>query len=145
MLGATLAVFLSAQQLHWATVAYQLGEPYGLASTVSAITGQESSYCKFKRNRWSVGCMGTKRATVRGIFDSAATRERLESDNDYSIKAGIAVLLYCRGNVRTWRRMVACYHWGLPHESTMADAEIDKDVYTLAIVRRLYEIKVDTR
>lgn len=144
MIASALAIVLTASQLHWATVAYQLGEPYGESLTLSAIIGQESSYCQFKRNGWSFGCAGTKRATVRFIFDGHATRARLESDNLYSIKAGLSVLLYCRDHTNSWRRMVACFHWGLPYESKMSDAQIDSDAYVLAIVRRLHEIKLDT-
>jgi hypothetical protein len=141
-------LYLTAAQAHWVAVAFNEGNKYGLGYTVAAISGQESSYCQFKRLRYSVGCMGTKRATVRSLYDPAATRERLERDNDYSLKAGTAILLYCRANVRTWRRMVACYHWGLPHESTMADAEIVSDIYVSAVaerVRHLQQIRVDTK
>ena len=135
------ALCLTAAQMHWAIISYRIGEPYGEGLTVSALVWQESSFCEFKRLRWSVGCLGTKRATVRKLFDPAATRARLESDNGYSIQAGTAILLYCRENVRTWRRMVACYHWGLPHESTMADADIDKDPYTLAIAEKVKKLR----
>jgi hypothetical protein len=146
--GAALALVLTASQIQWVNVAIRLGEPYGLGYTLAALEGQESSYCKFKRNDWSVGCLGTKRATVRSIFDPAATRARLESDNDYSLRAGLTILLYCRAATNSWRREIACYHWGEPHESKMSDAEIDSDGYVKAVserVRQLQQIPVDTK
>jgi len=143
-----LALYLTAAQATAVSQAFNLGAPYGQGLTLSAVIGQESSYCKFKRNGWSFGCAGTKRATVRKLFDGSASRARLESDNLYSIRAGLAILLYCKDHTNSWRRELACYHWGLPHESQMSDAEIDSDSYVKAVserVRQLQQIPVDTK
>lgn len=144
MVGAALAVFLSAQQLYWANEAYKAGAPYGLSNTLVALEGQESSYCRFKVNHWSRGCLGIKRSTAR-LFDPLVSRSELTTDNARNIMDGLAFLLYCRSETTSWRRMVAAYHYGIPAESKMSDSQIDSDAYVLAIVRRLHEIKVDTR
>lgn len=141
--GAALAIVLSASQLHWATVAYQLGEPYGLGSTLVALEGQESSYCRFKGTSWSRGCLGFKRATAR-IFDIGVSRKQLTDDDNRNLRDGLAYLLYCRERTKDWQHMVAAFHYGVPAESKMSDAQIATDGYVLAIVRRLHEIKVDT-
>lgn len=137
---------LSSEQVYWANYAFQLGDKYGLGSTLAAMEGQESSYCKFKRLRWSVGCLGTKRATVRAIFDPAATRERLESDNEYSINAGLSILLYCRQRTKNWRESLLCFHYGEFVEQDMVSHKIpyDPDNYIGAIIKRMDEIKEDT-
>src|SRR5690348_12382738 len=154
----TLSAVLTVAQVSAINKALRIGEPYGLSYTVAAVEGQESSYCKFKRNRWSVGCMGTKRSTVRLLFDPRATRERLEKDEEYSISAGAAILDYCKRRTPNWRRMVACFHYGLPVESSLTDADIAADAvgkpcpdydkcdgYIFAIIKRyrfLESIKV---
>jgi hypothetical protein len=127
---------LSTTQVYWAEEAFKVGNPYGLGLTLSAIIGQESSYCQNKINGWSRGCSQIKRATAR-IFDPGVTREELTRDNQRNIKDGLAFLLYCRTNTTSWRRSVACFHWGLPHESQMSDTEINSDAYVSAVIARL--------
>lgn len=146
--AAVLALTLTASQAHWLQVSYNIGNEQNDGYTLAVLVWQESSFCEWKRNNWSVGCAGTKRSTVRAIFDPAATRLRLESDNDYSIRAGLSILLYCQQNTTTWRRAVSCYHYGLPHESQMSNAQIDSDPYVLAIiakVKQLQSIPLDTQ
>lgn len=142
--GAALALVLTASQLYWANEAYKVGAPYGLGYTLVGLEGQESSYCRFKVNHWSRGCLGIKRSTAR-LFDPLVSRSELTTDNARNIRDGLAFLLYCRSETTSMRRMVAAYHYGVPTESKMSDAQIDSDPYVLAIVRRLHEIKVDTR
>ena len=134
---------LSKEQVKWANYAFQIGDKYGLGSTLAAMEGQESSYCKFKRLRWSVGCLGTKRATVRAIYDATATRVRLESENDYSIRAGLAILLYCRQRTSTWRESLLCFHYGEFVEQDMVKGKIpyDPDGYINSIIKRMKEVK----
>ncbi len=136
------ALVLTALQLHWATVAYQIGVPYGEGRTLAALEGQESSYCEFKVNGWSRGCLGVKRSTAR-LFDARVTRLALETDNYRNLLVGLAYLLYCRKHTKDWRHMVAAYHYGVPVESQMSDAQIDADGYVKAIQRRMKEIRVD--
>ena len=141
ILGAALGVILSASQLHWAQEAYNIGAPYDLGYTLVALEGQESSYCEFKVNGWSRGCLGVKRSTAR-LFDARVTRLALETDNYRNLLVGLAYLLYCRKHTTDWRRMVAAYHYGVPVESQMSDAQIDADGYVKAIQRRLKEIEI---
>lgn len=138
------ALVLTALQLHWVTVAYQIGAPYDLGSTLVGISGQESSYCRFKVNRWSRGCTGIKRSTAR-LFDPSVTRLQLTQDNARNLRDGMAYLLYCRHRTKDWQHMVAAYHYGVPVESQMSDSQIDADGYVKAIQRRMKEIKVDTQ
>lgn len=144
ILGAALGVILSASQLHWVIAAYQIGEPYGLGLTLSSIEGQESSYCRFRVNSWSRGCLGLKRSTAR-LFDPGVTRAELETDNPRNIRDGLAFLLYCQHHTRDWRQMVYAYHWGLPKALKASRVEIDADGYVKAIQRRMKEIRIDTR
>lgn len=147
-MGTTAALILSAAQLHWANVSYTIGSEQNDGYTLAALVWQESSFCERKRNHWSVGCAGTKRSTVRAIFDPGATRARLESENEYSIRAGLSILDYCRRNTASWRRAVSCYHLGLPMESKMSDEQINKDSYVLSIIDKVNKLKalpIDTR
>lgn len=131
------ALILSAAQMKWAILSYQIGEVNGQGFTVAALSWQESSFCDRMRNNYSVGCMGTKRRTVRKLFDAAATRLRLATDEDYSIRAGAAILDYCRIHTKNWRREIACYHFGEPTESQMSDAQIDSDPYVLSVAAKV--------
>lgn len=142
MIASALAIVLTASQLHWATIAYQLGEPHGLGYALVALEGQESSYCKFKVNKWSRGCLGIKRSTAR-LFDSQVTRRQLTDDNARNIRDGLAYLLYCRANTAGWSEMVYCYHYGLPGEiAVKTEWQIVNDGYVKAVKRRMHEIKV---
>lgn len=146
MIYAALALVLSQAQVVAANQAFTIGEPYGLGHTLQAIIWQESSFCQQKRNGWSVGCAGTKRRTVRFIFDPAATRARLESDDEYSIKAGLSILLYCKTHTDNWSEMVYCYAYGLPQEEKATEDEILSDTYVKSVaakVKQLEEIPAD--
>lgn len=141
MIPAALALILTQAQVTSLRMAYTIGAPYDLGYTVSAISWQESSFCQQKRNNWSVGCMGTKRRTVRFIFDPAATRARLESDDVYSTQAGLSILLYCRTSTENWSEMVYCFHFGLPQEEQATEDEILSDGYVKAVARKVKELE----
>jgi len=138
---AALGLYLSASQVYWAQQAFLIGEPHNVGHTLVALEGQESSYCRFKGTSWSRGCLGIKRSTAR-LFDPDVTRDALTNDNYRNLHDGLMYLLYCKAHTKNWSHMVACYHWGLPHESKMSDTEIEADVYVNAIRKRMQEVKV---
>lgn len=147
MSSAAAVLILSAAQKYWAVRSYQVGEPSGNGYTLSAISWQESSFCRYKVNSWSRGCTGLKRSTAR-IFDPTVTRAELEADNDRNIRDGLAYLLYCHSHTRDWKQMVYAYHWGLPKALTASRAEIVSDGYVKAIsakVRALERVRVNTQ
>lgn len=147
MIASALAIVLTASQLHWAGEAYKAGAPYGLGYTLVALEGQESSYCRFKVNGWSRGCLGIKRSTARSLGgDSTITRQKLTEDNHRNILVGLTIFRYCAAHTKSWRQALLCYHYGEPAEKLMVagKAPYDPDGYILAIVRRLHEIKLDT-
>lgn len=133
ILGAALGLILTASQMKWAIAAYQVGEPYGLGLTVSALAWQESSFCRYKINSWSRGCLGLKRRTAR-LFDSTVTRKQLTDDNERNLRDGLSYLEYCKENTAGWSEMVYCYHYGLPAElAVQTEYEIVSDGYVKAI------------
>ena len=139
------ALFLTVLQLHWATVAYQIGAPYGEGRTLVALEGQESSYCRFKVNGWSRGCLGIKRSTARREGgDPTVTRKQLTEDNNRNLLVGLKILLYCSVRTKSWRQSLLCYHYGEPVEKLMVQGSVpyDPDGYVKAIQRRMKEIRV---
>ena len=140
MSSAAAVLILSAAQKYWAVRAYQVGEQQNVGYTLSAISYQESSFCKFKINRWSRGCTGIKRSTAR-LFDPSVTRLQLTEDNERNIRDGLAFLLYCKARTNSWKRMVAAFHYGVPAESKMSDAQIVSDGYVKAISAKLSQLR----
>lgn len=143
MSGAAAVLVLTVAQKYWAVRSFQIGEQQNVGYTLSAISYQESSFCKFKVNHYSRGCTGLKRSTAR-LFDPSVTRLQLTNDNERNIRDGLAFLLYCKARTNSWKRMVAAFHYGVPAESKMSDAQIVSDGYVKAIeekVRALEGVK----
>jgi hypothetical protein len=130
MIAAQLAALLLA--CHMAT-------PANLCQTADAVELQESSACVqrvSKIDHASAGCMGLHLETAR-MFDPGVTRYQLIHDNRRNIRDGVAFLVYCKAKTDSWRRMVACYHYGHPAERKMTDEQINQDQYVQNIIWRM--------
>ena len=142
----TLALCLSAAQMHFAILSYTYGAQYDEGFTFSAIIYQESSYCQNKINGWSRGCGGLKRKTAR-LFDPDVTRQQLTDDDERNLHDSLLYLLECKRRTDTWRRMVFAYHWGIPVARMASVVTIDSDPYVNAIAakyRVLQSLPLDT-
>lgn len=136
----TLALCLSAAQMHFAILSYTYGAQYDEGFTFSAIIYQESSYCQNKVNGWSRGCGGLKRKTAR-LFDPEVTRQQLTDDNARNLHDSLLYLLECKRRTDSWRRMVFAYHMGIPMALKASKAQIDSNQYVLAIIYKIHELQ----
>lgn len=140
----TLALCLSAAQMHWAIFSYNIGSEYGLGKYTTAIILTESSACQqnIGDDGESWGCGQLQVATAQRTCKCSISSATLLQDPRRNIEITAAFLSECFQNFWPDKdRSIYCFNRGIPQASKASANQIAGSSYVKRVKYWLSEIR----
>jgi hypothetical protein len=151
MVGAALALVLTAQQVKALNQAYNEGSLYGIGRYTQAVILTESSACMHKTgdDGNSFGCGQLQVATARKVCRCKVTAKQLIRDDKTNMRITAQFLSECFHQFYPdTSRALVCYNSGAPAASKATANQVRQSRYVRkvkAYLRQLQQIPVDTK